>query len=147
MNSKVRKHDIAGAADLGEGGIVNIKLGRETYRIGVRHRYRYSSTLNPTNSHRNFILHFGHCDVVAFGHWHDPLCETRYLQGGKKEVFLRNGTYKTHDRHSKKHGFIEGKPENPIVILFPDRHKVLGFEDMRDGIIFLESVRKLRVAR
>lgn len=133
--------DITGAVNLWHGGIVNLSVGDEEYRIGARHKFKFESNLNTTNSQRNFINENGHCDIVAVAHKH--YCEiqdTRRM--GQETIYLRSGSYKQYDEFGQKLAGYEGIYGVPVVILYPDRHYMMPVQDLRKAVEMLNELRK-----
>ena len=82
----------------------------------------------------------GPCDVAALGHKHFP--DMQMLDRmDQKVVYLRSGSYKKYDEFGQKIGGYSGKKSVPCVVLFPDTHKVVPFQELEDAIIYLKAVR------
>lgn len=132
--------DITGAVNLWHGGIINLTVGDQEYRIGARHKYKFESSLNTTNTQRNFTNEFGVCDVVAVAHKH--FCEVYDAhKQGQETVYLRSGAYKVYDEYGQKLAGYEGMYGIPIVILLPDKHLALPFKDFDAGLDMLKTLR------
>lgn len=132
--------DITGAVNLWHGGIINLTVDNQEYRIGARHKYKFESSLNTTNTQRNFINDFGVCDVVAVAHKH--YCEVYDTRKQKQDtIHLRSGSYKLYDEFGQKLAGYEGMYGIPIVILFPDKHLALPFRDFQTGLEMLKALR------
>ncbi|MGI5892809.1 MAG: hypothetical protein ACOX7H_08825 [Bacillota bacterium] len=132
--------DITGAVNLWHGGIINLTVGQEEYRIGARHKYKNESGLNTTNTQRNFINEFGHCDIVAVAHKHfAELQHTRRM--GEETIYLRSGTYKQYDEFGQKLAGYEGAYGVPVVILMPDRHEMIPVRNLELAAEFLDKLR------
>lgn len=132
--------DIADCVNLWHGGIINLTLGKVEYRIGVRHKYKNESGLNTTNTQRNFINDFGHCDIVAVAHKH--FCEFQHTQRMKEEtVYLRSGTYKVYDEFGQKLAGYEGGYGTPVVILFPNKKAMIPVKSLEMAVYILKKLR------
>ena len=132
--------EITGAINLWHGGIINLTVGEVEYRIGARHKYKFESSLNTTNTQRNFTNEYGHCDVVAVAHKH--FAEMQHCRKQCEEtVFLRSGSYKRYDEFGQKLAGYEGMYGVPVVIFFPDRKEMLPVRDLRLAVKILESLR------
>jgi hypothetical protein len=133
--------DITGAVNLWHGGIVNLTVGEQEYRIGARHKFKFESSLNTTNAQRNFMIEFGPCDTVAIAHKH--FCEVHDSHKMKQDtVYLRSGAYKRYDEFGQQLAGYEGMYGVPIVIYWPDKHLMLPFRDFQTGLEMLRAVRK-----
>ncbi|MED4083881.1 metallophosphoesterase [Halalkalibacterium halodurans] len=121
------------------GGEINLRLGNQVYKIHAHHTYQGTSALNTTNSQRR-LFDVTHADVIALGHLHWNESHSK-SSGGKDTVWMRTGTYKYTDDYSQWIGGFKGDHRVPMVILYPNEKKVLGFRDMYDGIKHLKIVR------
>jgi hypothetical protein len=126
--------------NLWHGGSINISLGTENYSMRVRHRIPNESNLNTENAFRRWYDRNGRADVLAAAHKHDPLVKDMYRQG-HKVTYVRAGTYKKYDEFGQKLAGYVGTRACPVVILFPNEHRVVSFEELQDAIIFLRGVR------
>lgn len=132
--------DITGAVNLWHGGIINLTVGNIEYRIGARHKYKFESSLNTTNTQRAFTNEYGHCDIVALAHKH--FCEIEHTQRmGNDTVYLRSGSYKRYDEFGQKLAGYSGIHGVPMVILSPDKKEMIPFRNLEDGI---ETLNRLR---
>lgn len=131
----------AEAVNLWHGGVVYLTIGDFTYKIGVRHKFKYESGLNTTNSQRRMNEQLAGCDIVAVGDKHYVDMQ-RKVHMGRKTTWLRSGTYKIVDEFGQKIGGYEGEWGVPITVLFPDKKRVIAFDDFYDGVEYLNSVRK-----
>lgn len=122
------------------GGVVWIEVGEQRYKWVARHKYKYESSLNTTNAQRNLNIQAGGADVVSLAHKHFVDYHTRRAGGGKVH-YIRCGTYKVWDDYGQAVGGYKGEIGVPIVIFYPDRHKVVGFDDFEDGLTHLRALR------
>lgn len=133
--------EIADAINLWHGGDLFINLGNQQYHWKCRHKYPYKSTLNVENAMRRIMEIQGPCDVAAEAHLHNPYVMERHLMG-EFRYFIRSGSYKIWDEHGQQLAGYKGKPGVPVIIMFPDEHKLLGFRDLEKGIAVLKSLRE-----
>jgi hypothetical protein len=132
--------DLTGAINLWHGGIVNLTAGQAEYRIGARHKFKYESSLNTTNSQRNFINENGPCDIVAVAHKHyAEMQHTRRM--GAETVYLRSGSYKRYDEFGQKIAGYEGVYGVPVVILMPDHKEMIPIRDLNMAAEMLYKLR------
>jgi hypothetical protein len=132
---------ITGAVNLWHGGIVNLTVGDAEYRIAARHKYKNESGLNTTNTQRNFINDFGHCDIVAMAHKHIfEIHDTQRM--GNQTIYLRSGCYKRYDEFGQKLAGYEGIYGVPTVILYPDRKEMIAVKDLRRAVEILGKLRQ-----
>jgi hypothetical protein len=137
-----------GCHNLWHGGIVHLQIGKQTYHLGVRHKYQGESKTNTTNAQRNFYDNYPeteHLDVVTLGHLHYCDLQKRSRRG-QQTVYLRSGSYHQWDEYGQKLGGFRAEAGVPIVILYPDRHKVLPFSgnDLDEALNFTGFIRNKR---
>lgn len=134
-----------GVRNLGAGGRVWLTVGQQTYKLELRHDFLFKSSLNTTNSQRRLFEMAAGADVVAMGHLHFP--DLQFARRGEQDVaFLRASTYKQHDPWAEGKGFQMGYappvPDMPMVIFWPDQHRILPFRNFRDALPVLAALRK-----
>ena len=133
------------AAYLGDGGIVHLTIGKVKYKVNIRHKYKYSNMENPTASVKKLFEKTGGFDVGVISHNHVACMEEAVKEGGdgyQKRLFIRAGTYKTHDRYGRQLGFSEGDIGVPIVLFNPAKRDIRGFQDLQEGIEYLAYLNK-----
>jgi len=133
------------AAYLGNGGTVYLTIGKITYKIMMRHKYRYNNADNPTSTVKKMFEKSGGFDVGVISHNHVAAieeCVKEGMDGTLKRLFIRAGTYKTHDRYGKQSGFSEGDTSVPVVLFNPARRDIRGFQDLEEGIDYLKYLNK-----
>ena len=137
----------AGAAYLWYGGVIWIEVGSQRYRWVARHKYKYESSLNTTNAQRNLNIQAGGADVVSLAHKHFVDFHAKQT-GGRKTIYIRCGTYKVLDDYGQAIGDFKGEIGVPMVVFWPDQHKVLGFDQLEDGLAHLRMLRgeEVRIA-
>lgn len=131
---------LTNSINLWHGGEVTIKAGNQEYFWRCRHRYKYQSSLNKPNAMRRIMEIQGPCDVAAEAHLHDPFIYDGHVMG-EYRVLLRSGSYKMFDEYGQKLAGYKGKHGVPLIIMFPDRKKIIPFRNLDDGIEVLNSLR------
>lgn len=126
--------------NLWHGGALRIKLGNHEYLFRLRHKYKYQSSLNLENAMRRLMEIQGPCDVAAEAHFHNPYIMTREI-AGEMRVLARSGSYKVWDDYGQQLAGYKGTPGVPVIIIWPDQHKVLALPDLREGIEVLNYYR------
>lgn len=111
------------------GGFIKLIVGKITYGLLWKHRYRYNSTINQFNSHHRMLeMLEPTADVVVQEHEHNPGIESveRFEYDSRKTVIsVRTGTYKLDDPYSVEF-FKSGRVAPQTIIFFPDKRKILG---------------------
>lgn len=129
------------AINLWHGGALKIKLGNQEYLFRLRHKYKYQSSLNLENAMRRLIELQGPADVAAEAHLHNPYVMTRQI-GEKETILIRTGSYKVLDDYAQQLGGFKGIIGVPVVILWPDRHKLLALPDLETGAQIFTDIRE-----
>lgn len=133
--------EITDSVNLWHGGDLFINLGEQKYHWKCRHKFPFKSSLNIENAMRRIMEIQGPCDVAAEAHLHNPYCMERHLMG-EYRYLMRSGAYKVWDEHGQKLAGYKGKPGVPLMIMYPDEHKLVGFRDLEKGIEVLNALRK-----
>lgn len=126
-----------------KGGTIYLTVGDQQYVIVMKHQYMGNSKITPTNSARRLWQEWPHAwesaSVIALAHFHDPHVY-QHEQKGRDVVWLRSGSYKVKDEWSESKGF---RPSYgvPIVVFFPDEHKMVSFKDFDEGVRYISAVR------
>jgi len=111
------------------------------------HKGKFNSTLNPTNSPKQYQrIHFPWARVIVVEHNHVGDIE-QYYYDNKECLAIRTGTYSMYDEYALQNGYYGSHVCNPTVIMFPDKDKLVGFKNMHDGITYLRAVRAEYMAR
>jgi len=128
---------------LGYGGLLVIGVGSQTYRICLRHEFPGKSQYSPTFAIGKMLRDYQDFDVGVLGHIHEPSLQEITLRG-KRRYFLRLGSYKVEwDPYMEKLGFrLVRNAWMPMVVLFPDKWRIHAFKNFKEGIEFLEFVKK-----
>ncbi len=133
--------EVTGAVNLWHGGEVIVKLGAEEYLWRCRHKYKYQSSLNLENAMRRINEIQGPCDVAAEAHLHNPYTMFRHLMGDYR-IMMRSGSYKVWDEYGQKLAGYKGKPGVPVVIMFPETHRMIPITHLDDAIPILSGLRR-----
>jgi glutathionyl-hydroquinone reductase len=64
----------------------------------------------------------------------------RHLMG-QYRIMLRTGSYKIWDEYCQQTAGYKGKVGVPVVLMYPDRHKIVNLDDLDTAIEFLKAVR------
>ncbi len=130
---------------LGSGGDLYLEIGKVTYKVRMRHKYRYNSADNPTHTVKKMFEKDGGFDVGVVSHNHISAIEESTktgLDGTLKRIFLRSGSYKAKDRYSKQLGFMDGQVSVPTVLFNPHTRDMRGFQNLEEGIQYLNFLNK-----
>jgi hypothetical protein len=128
------------AVNLWHGGTLTVNLGNESYRGHLRHKFNGESRLNPLLPCRRMMEHYGVVDWAALAHKH--FCAMQQSQmAGQDVLFLRPGSYKVLDEHGQQIGGYAGLPRVPVIILYPDTHRIDGYDTLTKGIEALRHAR------
>lgn len=127
------------AAYLGAGGAITLKVGQQTYRIGMWHRYRGNSIYDKNADAKRLCREHGPFAITVTGDKHEPAI-SYCLEQDEFRVFVRGGTCKLEDRYAKSLGY-QGRVGTPLVILWPDERKFWVTLDFEGGCQYLRFLR------
>ena len=100
-----------------------------------------STSLTVDDAMRRLMEVFGPCDVASVAHLHNPHTTMRHLMG-QYRVMVRSGSVKIWDSYGQQGGFGKGKPGMPVVIFYPNEHRMMNFTHLRDGVEVLNALRR-----
>jgi len=113
----------------------------QPYVIKIRHKYRYSSSLNLLHTvKRLFDQGSDPFDVGVVCHQHEGAMET-FKRHGLTRYAFRPGSYQVSSDFTSAMGFNLTSPTCPTVVLWPEYRKIVPFEDVRDAAGFLGWLR------
>lgn len=118
-----------------------------SYRIHTRHQWRRGSALNPCHAcwtwwQEEGMNWDGHPDVLAIGHNHVSVVESR--QFAERDVWaLRMGTWQIDSAFARAKGFGRYRSTAPTVVLPPTREagRVQAFADPQAAVQFMNGER------
>uniref|UniRef100_A0A6M3KY60 Uncharacterized protein n=1 Tax=viral metagenome TaxID=1070528 RepID=A0A6M3KY60_9ZZZZ len=120
--------------------MIHLKVGDMVYPILTMHQSRFNSSFNLTHTClQNQRMYFPEARIVVVEHHHQAAIE-QYRYAEKECVAIRPGTYAVYDDFAQQYGFFGSHVANPLVVLFPDRDKIVGFKDMRDGVTYMNGL-------
>ena len=128
------------------GGLIKLTVGKQTYNILWKHKWRYNSSLNEFNTHhRAYEILYPNADIVVMEHNHTPGIETiekGEFDAKKTLVNIRTGGYKVGDAYSRTY-FKDGRRGAQTVILYPEEHRLVpmhGAKAIEDATIYLRGL-------
>ena len=127
--------------------VLNVRLKTDpdeegtTYRVKIRHQYRYGSSFNQTHSLKRMWEMDDHdFDIGVLCHLHEAAMEP-FKKHGKWRWAFRSGSYQHTSGHSRRYGYGWGQPSCPTAIIWPGQMRMLGFLDVRDAAGYLTYLR------
>ena len=120
------------------GGVLNVRVGEVSYRICMRHEYRYDYSRNITNAIRSMYEMYEEFDIGVLAHRHQSAVQEIDYRG-KSVGMVRCGTYKVlEDSYAEYRGHrIDSDVYMPMTILHSREKKFYLFRDFREGIGYL----------
>lgn len=113
---------------------VELRIGSQAYGLGVRHRYRMNSTYNQGHAPKQWMRMSGQLfDIAAVCHHHEASVES-FRWAGHRRWVCRPGSYQITSSYTKDFGWDDAVPTCPTFIVFPETHRVIGFDDLRDAV-------------
>jgi len=127
-------------------GLVNLQVGSQQYTNLLFHKTRFRSILRAAHgAYREWQLTYP-AEVVAGAHdhvlgfesfWGYALAEGQGASFGGQTYLIKVGTY-SDGEYGWKYFQNGGFPMTQTVVYFPDTHKKLYFDDMRDAVRFIQ---------
>lgn len=130
-----------------KNGVLNLVVGRETYRMGLWHKFWGLSKINVSNRGKRAIEYGGYSniEIALLGDDHQASAEI-FSKNGKRMLVIDGGTYK-YDSTGPKWGLGHAGVPGYTTFLWPQEHK---FEvvhdpetaqDMMDALVYLEKLK------
>ncbi len=129
-----------GAISMRHGGMINLNVGNEEYRILLRHKFGGTTHYAARKAFDEYPVE--EMDIVFLGHYHfNELIE--FSRRSRDRIFLRTGGWKEDDEYGQKIGGYKGDPGMPLVILYPNERKMVPFhgDNLEAGLELLTSLR------
>lgn len=132
--------DELGCANLGHGGIVNLHVGKQIYKIALRHKYRYNSSYNPVHTCMQLVrFDYKDADIAIVAHNHITAV-LQNQESDKDRIYVRPGSMKGPDRYARSMGYIDTGKQMPIIILWPDKRQMLAFMDLEQALEIFKNL-------
>lgn len=125
-----------------KNGVLNLVVGRETYRIGIYHKFWGNSKINPGNRPKRAMEYggFDNQEIVLIGDDHLYVAEDFDKNGSNKQV-IDGGTYKLSDSTGKRWGLGPAGRPGKSICFYPNLHH---FELVKEPEI-IQEVTEARV--
>lgn len=102
------------------GGVLNVTVGAQQYRLGLRHTHWGQSKLNLTNASKRMMQFWRpNLDAAFLGHVHYAAGED-YVFAGEQKIAVVCGTYKCDDGFRKR-WVGDPQPGGFTLLMYPDR--------------------------
>jgi len=120
----------------------DMKTVTQSYRIMLRHQYRYNSSFNLLHCvKRMWDMGTDDFDIGVIGHHHEAGYEP-FNKHGIERLGFRPGAYQITTGHSRRYGHNPATPTSPVAVLWPDRRRMVGFKDLWQGADYLRYLRE-----
>ncbi len=127
-----------GLADSSEKGE---ETSLTTYRIKVRHKYRFESSFNLGHAiKRMWEMDSDDFDVGVLCHKHEGHIET-FSKHGQQRWAIRPGSYQEHSVYARRHGYSASVPSCPTVIFNPRERGMIALQNVNVASKVLTSLR------
>ena len=123
---------------------LTLNVGRETYKIAIRHSAKYTSAYNETHSAKQLWRMAripADVDVAVVSHTHNPSIEEFIWGANGPKLAIRTGTYKLADSFEREIGFSPGGYAIPTVVFHADTHYCEAVKRIESASRFLDSLR------
>ena len=126
--------------NLGFGATVNLTVGSVPYRIMLKHKYRFNSSINLTHTVKRMREMQGDFDIGCVAHHHQAAIEQAIMGDGVDRIFIRPGSFKGSDRFSSQLGFTDSGAFIPSVVLDDKSRKMTAFLHLEQAVSYMESL-------
>lgn len=133
-----------GITALVSGGLMNLKVDQQTYKILFFHAIgKYSSSLNLTNAGKRMLDMADDVDLVLSGHTHIGAME-KLVKRMKKATIVQMGTFKTKDDFGRRLG-LKPNPQVFFPTIFFDgrKHNIEMIEDRESAVGWMDAYYQL----
>lgn len=122
---------------LGDGGLLDVKLGDNLYSIFMSHKLRGGSKKAPASSLLAINETELDFDIGIVAHKHTP--STMAIPRRGKEIHLVNcGSYKNLDLFGRKNGYTPSLKRTPAIWISSKKKKIQTYMDFHDGLERME---------
>jgi len=118
----------------GEEVLATLNVGKVSYKLLARHKYRGKSNIHLTASCKNLLKNgrYEDVDIVGLAHTHEGAVEN-FSYRGRSRVACQTSTYKLFDPYAAKLGFDKPNIYMPCVILSPDEKEYVTCTSIKKG--------------
>lgn len=129
------------AAILPGRGEMFLQVGEQNYEVALAHKYTGRSRLNITLEPKRLMdFEFPSADIAVVGDMHKAGYE-KFFKGGKERLAIRPGTYKVGENlFEKNRGYGQADLGGSCTLFYPDKHKMLPFDKLEDGVEYLNAL-------
>lgn len=122
-----------------QGGMLQLTVGEQLYKIFRVHRSRFNSSFNLTHTVKR-LWEFApeDFDIGVSEHKHESTFEP-FTRHGNEKLAIRTGTYNVGDDFARKFSIFGMRPEHPCVVLYPNKKRMIGFPNISDCVQFLNK--------
>jgi hypothetical protein len=113
-------------------GHPDIKVGGETYRLAVSHRFRGNSYLNPVHAQGRYKREEGQDrELIVQGDTHKPGLFKGH-HGRHEAVYVNCGALQVDSGYAKRHFSLFTHAVYPCVTFYPDEHIITPWYTLRE---------------
>lgn len=107
-------------------GHPDIRVGDQTYKFAVSHRFKGRSQNNPCHGAMQYLVREGHDREIAMaGDSHVPGL-LHFTHGPMAKLAVNGGSLQTNSGYGKRYFSLTTHPVFPAVVLWPDEHRFEG---------------------
>ncbi len=122
---------------LSPGGFLTLKVGRQTYRLVLSHRWRGNSRVHPTNAAKTLMAEvWPEAEVAVVGHTHKKAIEIVEVAGSQK-IWIVAGSYKATDPYALANGWGDPAVGGVCLALWPQERRLVPFWSLEEAIALL----------
>jgi len=121
---------------MGHNGVVNLKIGKVSYKLYTTHKAIGSTKRNPGNGLKEVLREHGEYDIGISAHRHVPHTE-QFINKKLERYIVTCGPYKGQDRNGSQAGYAPTKLDIPGILLSPKERTIITNIDYRKLVQYL----------
>lgn len=115
-------------------GHLDIKVGKQIYKVAASHKFRGRSMLNPVHALMRYMRFEGiDREMAMMGDSHVPGL-AKYTDGPQVRVALNSGSLQDNSGYAKRYFSLKTHEVFPLVVLHPDRHEITPYWSVKEWL-------------
>lgn len=125
--------------------VFDLVVGHRSYRVKLRHKWKYNSIFNATHSIEVGWERGGNeFDIGVGGHTHIATLCRPFIRNGEMKYAVLTGTYKMHDSYGESLGYAPSHGKGAGAFVFDHDGSAVWLEDLERAADYLSYLRSRR---
>ena len=118
-----------------------VRVGKHTFRVWTRHKWKGSSIYNQTHGQER-AARFADpkWDFYIGAHKHTGAVYREFVHEGRRKAAIQIGTYKVHDDYALQQGFPEHNHSTGCAVILHDDGSFCGMSDLEAACHYMRAV-------